>query len=94
MMGWKQKRDAMSNDGTQRNVNGKKIRKKLISKNWMEVNGHPCDGGPMDWLLIKGQRIFKTMWKKSLESYWSEELLQIYRFFSGDHLENKTESIG
>ena len=67
MMGWKWKRDAMSNDGTQRNINGKKIRKKLISKNWMEVNGHPCDGGPMDWLLIKGQRMFKTMWKKSLE---------------------------
>ena len=33
----------------------------------MEVNGHPCDGGPMEGLLIKGQRMFKTMWKKSLE---------------------------
>ena len=25
-------------------------------------------------------------------SYWSEKLLQIYQFFSEDHLENKTES--
>ena len=25
-------------------------------------------------------------------SYWSEELLQIYQYFSEDHLENKTES--
>ena len=25
-------------------------------------------------------------------SSWSEELLQIYQYFSEDHLENKTES--
>ena len=25
-------------------------------------------------------------------SYWSEELLQTYQFFSVDHLQNKTES--
>ena len=39
-------KDAMSNDGTQGNINGKKIRK-LTLKNWMEMNGHPHDGGPI-----------------------------------------------
>ena len=62
-----EKKDAMSNDVTQGNISGKKIRKKQTLKTWMEMNGHPCDGGPMDGLLIKGQRVFKTMWKKPLE---------------------------
>ena len=47
MIGWKWKRDAMSNDGRQGNISGKKIRKKLIWKKWMEMTGHPCDGGPI-----------------------------------------------
>ena len=38
----KGRKDAMSNDGTEgENNRNDEIRKRFISKNWPEVNGHP-----------------------------------------------------
>lgn len=86
----KGRKDAMSNDRHRgKNNRNDEIRKRIISKNWTEVNVCPCEKWASGWHNDRRTGYVQHSGSSHWKSYWSEELLQTYQVFSEDHLEIK-----